>query len=227
MIYAYLINIDPLYITSAATGKSFLLKQRTSGILLASKQIHEEFTGMLMLRSSLVLCFGRSHAKGKRTPPPPPPPLSQRSTHILVIVDLNGLKDPEWRPNSADPAPGARLLEVLEEVEATLRCFPRLQTFEIQWWNDLSVATDRSNMAEWIAVLIASGLVKTHELWFGYLNGRLNDPRQLRDHLLQQKKAHQHSYQRTVLRNTSVQLLEHCKPINRAGLKPVLPLSFF
>jgi hypothetical protein len=199
LIYECTVEEQPVYIASATSVPNLTTSRGSRGLLLTSKQIRAEYKEILLRRAAVVLCFNKTSPNKMNVPTSTS--LSKHTRRLTTIIDLDGLREPGWQVDGGHAPLSPQLMAVIAQLERALDSFPNLESVDIRWWNDLSVANDRNEMAEWMSALVNSGLIETEELWFGYFGGKLNCPAQLRDHLISRRHFRGHTKSRTVSRD--------------------------
>lgn len=182
LIYDGLNDRVPIYILPKSGHPRLLVSQDSQRLLLVNGQLCDEHRQHLLRHARVVLCFdklsvGRSH-------PVYPAFLTRRMKTLTAIIDLDGINPPNWSAKDSEPALNVILGQLIEYVELALSSFKNLEEVEIQWWNDLSVSEHASSPGEWTNALISAGLLRTQELWFGYLGGTLGDLKRLHGHIV-------------------------------------------
>jgi hypothetical protein len=225
LIYEHAGYEQSFYMISGSSAPKLVTDRNSTSLLLACKQVRAEYKEVLVQNAAVVLCFNKGSLEAR--PMAVPMSLTKRVKQLTVIVDLDGLKDPEWQRKDAFTTVSPTLFNVIAQMERCLLAFPGLQRVEVQWWNDLSETRDREGISEWTNALLGIGLVKSQELWFGYLGGKLHNPMQLRDHLLSQHNRRKQTSWRPVSKDGLNLLPEDDALFNGAKMTSITPLSFF
>ncbi|KIW00178.1 uncharacterized protein PV09_08219 [Verruconis gallopava] len=160
---------DPVLIFSNMYPRKLVTSHDSTALLLTSKQIHAEYSEMLIKNGLVVIAYGKDRRFDILNSIPPT--VARRTRTLIAIVELDGMRAEGWKLDSVEEAISPVLKDVLTDVESLGQVFPNLHGIEMQWWNDLSIAGDRERSGEWINALLSVNLVKSSELWRGYLGG--------------------------------------------------------
>jgi hypothetical protein len=225
LIYGYVANEQSVYIASGTLAPKLMTGWSSMGLLLANRQTYREYHGVLLRTSSVVLCFDKSNLDEQTIAVHPI--ISMRTRHLTAIIDLDGLKEKGWKPKGPSTAMSPMLLDLIAQVEHGLRSFSNLESVDLQWWNDLSTTSDRNNLGQWMNALVSCGLIRTQELWYGYLGGKLSNPKQVRDHVISMHNSGKRMQSRASTKEGLQLLPEDNGQLASTAKVAVTPMSFF